>query len=262
MTRASWRTAFAASLLAAALGAPAGAAGDAAVAGSTRCQVAHPTRAFGQELPRARAAFREGRTLTVVALGSSSTIGVGASSPEASYPAVLQAELARLLPGHDIKVVNQGVAGNSALQMFHRIDEDVLEEQPSLVIWQTGVTDAINDIGVDKFKRILRKGIAKLREAGIDVVLMDQQPLPRAERYPLYQDYLAALREVAAETDTPVFRRFDVMTELLGDGRLRHDEVFAADSQHMVDGGYYCIGMALARSIAEKLSPRAAEAVR
>lgn len=262
MTRTGWTTALAAGLLAAALTVPAGAAGEAVAAGSARCQVANPTRGFSQELTAARAAFREGRTLTIVALGSSSTLGVGASTPEASYPAVLQTELARLLPGHDIKVVNQGVAGNSALQMFHRMDEDVLSEEPALVVWQTGVSEAINDIGIDKFKRILRKGIAKLREAGVDVVLMDHQPLPRAERYPMYQDYLAALREVAAETDTPVFRRFDVMTELLGDGRLRQDEVFAADSQHMVDGGYYCIGMALARSIAEKLSPRAAEMVR
>ncbi|WP_204350940.1 SGNH/GDSL hydrolase family protein, partial [Serratia marcescens] len=84
-----------------------------------------------------------------------------------------------------IKVINQGVGGNSALQMFHRMDEDVIEESPSLVIWQTGVNDAIQDVGIDRFKRILRKGIVKLREAGTDVVFMDHQPVPRAERYPL-----------------------------------------------------------------------------
>ncbi len=64
------------------------------------------------------------------------------------------------------------------------MDSDVLEERPRLVVWQTGVYDAIHDIGVEKFKRILRKGIAKLREASIDVVLMDQFPVPRAERFP------------------------------------------------------------------------------
>ncbi|WP_204321745.1 hypothetical protein, partial [Streptococcus pneumoniae] len=69
----------------------------------------------------------------------------------------------------------------------------------------TGVNDAIQDVGIDRFKRILRKGIVKLREAGTDVVFMDHQPVPRAERYPLYRDYLMALREVAAETRTPVY---------------------------------------------------------
>ncbi len=240
----------------------AGAAEDQGAAGRSRCAVSGELRAFTQDLPHARAALREGRTLTIVALGSSSTQGVGATSPETGYPAVLQAELTRLLPGHDIKVINQGVGGNSALQMFHRMDDDVLEESPALVIWQTGVNDAIQDIGIDRFKRILRKGIVKLREAGTDVVFMDQQPLPRAERYPLYHDYLMALREVAAETRTPVYRRFDVMAELLRGGRLRNDEIFSADSLHMVDGGYFCVGTTLARTIAEKLSPRAAEAAR
>ncbi|WP_204350860.1 hypothetical protein, partial [Klebsiella pneumoniae] len=72
----------------------------------TRCAVSGELRAFTQDLPNARAALREGRTLTIVALGSSSTQGVGATSAETSYPAVLQAELTRLLPGHDIKVIN------------------------------------------------------------------------------------------------------------------------------------------------------------
>jgi acyl-CoA thioesterase I len=235
-----------------------GAAGDDTATGRARCAVSGELRAFSQDLPNARAALREGRTLTVVALGSSSTQGVGASSTETNYPSVLQGELSRLLPGHDIKVINHGVGGDSALQMFHRMDNDVLEEEPELVIWQTGVNDAIHDIGIDKFKRILRKGVAKLREAGIDVVFMDQQPVPRADRYPLYQEYLTALREVAIETRTPVYRRYDVMAELLRDGRMRPDEVFSADSLHMVDASYFCVGISLARTIAEKLSPRAA----
>ena len=142
------------------------------------------------------------------------------------------------------------------------MEADVIDEGPKLVIWQTGVNDAINDIGLDRFKRILRKGIAKLREAGADVVLMDHQPLPHIERYPFYRDYLAALREVAAETNTPVFRRFDVLGRLLQDGRLEPDEMFSSDALHRVDGSYFCVGTTLARTIAEKLSPRAAEVLR
>jgi acyl-CoA thioesterase I len=223
-----------------------------------RCAVSASLRSFGGELPHAREALRDGKALTIVALGSSSTAGTGASSDQTTYPAVLQAEMQRLLPGHEISVINRGVGGNSAMQMYHRMDDDVLSEEPSLVIWQTGVNDAIGDIGLERFKRMLRKGIAKLREANVDVVLMDHQPLPRVERYPAYADYLAALREVAAETGTPVYRRYDVMTELLRDGRLRQDEIFSSDALHMVDGSYFCVGATLARSLVEKLAPRAA----
>jgi acyl-CoA thioesterase-1 len=224
-----------------------------------RCAVSTDVRTFAQDLSHARSAIADGEKLIIVALGSSSTQGVGASSEAASYPSVLQDELTRLLPGHDIRVVNAGIGGNSAHQMYLRLDSDVLEEGPKLVIWQTGVTDAIHDIGLDRFKRILRKGITKLREAGVDVVLMDHQPLPHSDRYPFYRDYLAALREVAAETATPLFRRYDVLNQLLTDGRLVPDEMFSSDALHRVDGSYFCVGVTLARTIAEKLSPRAAE---
>ncbi|MEI8145895.1 MAG: GDSL-type esterase/lipase family protein [Alphaproteobacteria bacterium] len=227
-----------------------------------RCNVVAALRSFGQDLPQARAAIRDGRELTIVALGSSSTAGSGASNPNATFPAVLESELSRLLPGHEVRVINRGVGGNTALQMFHRMDDEVLDEHPALVIWQTGVNDAIVDLGLDRFRRILRRGIAKLRESGADVVMMDHQPVPRVERYPLYADYLAALREVATETGTAVYRRYDVMNTLLQDGRLTENELFGPDNLHMVDASYFCVGVTLARTLAEKLSPRSVETVR
>ncbi len=234
------------------------AAGASELRADTACTVAREMRGFAGDLAASRSLIADGGKLTVVALGSSSTFGVGSSSQDRTYPAILRQELGRLLPGHQIEVVNAGIAGNSAHQMYQRIDDDVLGEEPKLVIWQTGIFDAINDVGIDRFKRILRKGIAKLREAGVDVVLMDQIPLPRMERFPSYPAYVAALHEVAVETGTPVFRRNDMVAMLLGEGRLRPEEVLPAEGQqHQVDASYYCVGVNLARTLAEKLSPRA-----
>lgn len=221
------------------------------------CTVAREVRSFDGDLPQARTAIAAGQKLTVVALGSSSTLGSGASSDGRTYPAVMREELVRRLPGHEIEVTNAGIGGNSAHQMYQRIDSDVLQEQPRLVIWQTGVHDAINDIGIEKFKRILRKGIAQLREGGADVVLMDQFPLPRPERFPSFAAYVAALHEVATETATPVFRRYAMLEVLLAERRLKPEELLPMGSQHLVDASYYCVGVNLARTLAEKLSPRA-----
>ncbi len=221
------------------------------------CTVARELRSFAGDLPQARAAIADGQRLTVVSLGSSSTMGTGASSDERAYPAVMRDELARLLPGHEIEVTNAGIGGNSAHQMYQRMESDVLQEQPRLVVWQTGVHDAIHDIGVEKFKRILRKGIARLREGGADVVLMDQFPVPRAERFPTFAAYVTALHEVAAETGTPVFRRYAMLEMLLAERRLKPEELLPMGSQHLVDASYYCVGVNLARTLAEKLSPRA-----
>lgn len=236
----------------------ASAAGASELRSDTGCSVARTLRSFDGDLSASRSAIADGGKLTVVALGSSSTFGVGSSSNDRTYPAILRQELGRLMPGHEIEVVNAGVAGNSAHQMYQRIDDDVLGEEPKLVIWQTGIFDAINDVGVDRFKRILRKGIAKLREAGVDVVLMDQIPVPRMERFPSYPAYVAAMQEVGAETGTPVFRRNDMVAMLLAEGRLRPEEILPSEGQqHQVDASYYCVGVNLARTLAEKLSPRA-----
>lgn len=225
-----------------------------------RCDAGPDVRRIVGDLPYSRAAVAEGRVLTIVTLGSTSTLGAGASSEAASYPGVLESELSRQLPGHVLRVVNAGVASNSAHQMYMRLDDDVLSEEPRLVIWQTGVNDAIHDVGVDRFKRILRKGIGRLREAGVDVVLMDLHPLRQMERYPVYGDYQAALHQVALETGTPVFRRFALLGALLADGRLRQEEIVSGgEAGHAVDSGYFCLGTNLARSLAEILSPRAVQ---
>lgn len=230
--------------------------------GLARCAVSSDIRGFTGDLSHARDAIRDGKALVIVTLGSSSTAGSGASSEANTYPAVLEAELARLLPGHEIRVINRGVGGQSATQMYHRIEDEVLSESPALVIWQTGVNDAIQDVGLDRFRRILRKGVAEIRAGGADVLFMDHQPIPRMERYPFYTDYLHALRDVGAEIGAPVYRRFDVMRSLLVDGRLKEEELFSRDNLHQVDASYYCVGVTLARSIAEKVSARPLETVR
>ena len=67
-----------------------------------------------------------GQPLTIVAIGSSSTAGAGASSPAMSYPSRLEVELKALLPRADITVVNRGVNGEESRDMLARFDRDVI----------------------------------------------------------------------------------------------------------------------------------------
>jgi acyl-CoA thioesterase I len=59
-----------------------------------------------------------GHSVTIVALGSSSTAGAGASGPAASYPNRLEAELKARFPGVAITVLNRGVNGDVAADML------------------------------------------------------------------------------------------------------------------------------------------------
>src|SRR5262245_17993314 len=64
---------------------------------------------LAQVLPRVAQRIADGRPLKIVALGSSSTEGVGASSRANSYPSRLEAELRARFPGQEIIVVNLGI---------------------------------------------------------------------------------------------------------------------------------------------------------
>src|SRR3954447_10389163 len=60
--------------------------------------------------------------LTILAMGSSSTEGVGASSPAASYPSRLEAELRKRFPDVDIRVINRGKGGEDAPDELARLE--------------------------------------------------------------------------------------------------------------------------------------------
>jgi hypothetical protein len=49
--------------------------------------------------------------ITIVAVGSSSTEGAGASSKTANYPTRLEAKLRKRFPGHPITVLSRGIGG-------------------------------------------------------------------------------------------------------------------------------------------------------
>ena len=71
-----------------------------------------------RSLEHAPVHFREriaqGKPLKIVAIGSSSTSGAGASSSAATYPSRLEAELKAQLPGLPITVLNKGIGGEEA----------------------------------------------------------------------------------------------------------------------------------------------------
>src|SRR4051812_32009230 len=94
-------------------------------------------------LPRVAKLIARGEPIKIVAFGSSSTFGTGASTPAATYPSQLQIALERLFPNSPVTVANRGIPGERVSDMMKRFRRDVLEEQPDLLIWQTGTNSAL-----------------------------------------------------------------------------------------------------------------------
>ncbi len=200
-------------------------------------------------LTRSAERFEAGQKLVIVAIGSSSTAGAGASTPTASYPSRLEAELKTRAPGIDIRVINRGKGGEDAPEELARLDRDVIAQHPDLVIWQVG-TNAIlrrDDLSIDA--ALIRRGVDMLKNAGIDVVLMDLQYAPLVLDRPGYATMQEIVAEIAEQAQIGLFRRFALMRHW-----QRADEagvqMIAADGLHMNDASYGCLAASLADALA------------
>ena len=116
-----------------------------------------PLRSVRWSTPRASSP--RGKPLKIVALGSSSTYGAGASTSAASYPSRLADELSRRFPGHEITVLNRGVNGDEAADMLARLDTAVVAEKPDLVFWQVGTNSVLRDKALLPHAPLLHEGL-------------------------------------------------------------------------------------------------------
>jgi acyl-CoA thioesterase-1 len=199
-------------------------------------------------LQHLRAALQHDREAVVVTLGSSSTEGIMASDPAHSYPAALQAALERALPRIHIAVLNRGVGGQDAPEELTRIQADAIAVHPQLVIWQVGANGALRNANPDEFRRMVTEGVTRLQEAGIDVILMDNQHSPRIDAAPEHGVLNAVLAEVAKETGSGLFSRAGLMAAWDHEG-APSIEFIASDGLHHNDHGYACVAGALADAI-------------
>lgn len=214
-----------------------------------RCGTPDDVLSLNAPLPRTVDKVRRGKTLTIVALGSSSTAGIGASRPEHAYPSRLAAMLQADYPGLRIRVVNRGIGGETGSDMEARIDRDVLAEKPDLVIWQVGSNSVLRDEDPEIEIAAVRRGIARIEAAGSDVMLMDMQYAPAVLSHQRYRAMEHGLAATAHGADVPLFHRFAMMRQWAEDGQMSLQLMLSADRLHMTDASYDCLARALDRSL-------------
>jgi hypothetical protein len=135
-------------------------------------------------LPHVASKLVAGQPVVIVAFGSSSTAGYGATSPEFNYPNRLAAQLRRQYPTADISVVNAGKGGEDAPEMMKRLQTSVIDMHPDLVIWQVGTNAVLRNLDPDETAKLVEEGITRIQAVGADVVLIDPQYSPRSTSTP------------------------------------------------------------------------------
>jgi acyl-CoA thioesterase I len=197
------------------------------------------------------ARMEQRKPLTVVAVGSSSTQGVGASVPGLSYPSRLEADLKERFPDSDVQVVNRGKSGEDAAEELARLDRDVIAEHPDLVIWQVGTNAVLHRDDLAADDEMIERGVARLKQSGSDVILMDLQYAPRVIARPAYATMEQLIAEAAERAHVGLFRRFEIM-RYWQDSAQPADapKMIGPDGLHMTDRGYGCLAANLAEALA------------
>jgi lysophospholipase L1-like esterase len=202
-------------------------------------------------LPRIAHKLAAGAPITVVAIGSSSTAGAGASKPELSYPSRLQAELTAEFPRHRFKVINRGVNGEEIRDMLRRFDAAVLAEKPDLVLWQLGTNAVLREHPMDDHGANIREGLMKVRAQGADVVLIDPQFAPKVIAKPDADKMVRLIALTAKSENVDLFQRFEVMRHWRDDDHIGFESFLSPDLLHMNDWSYGCLAKWLGAAIAE-----------
>lgn len=208
------------------------------------------SKAMGS-LPHVANKLVAGQPVVIVAFGSSSTAGYGASSPDFNYPNRLAAQLRRQYPTANITVINAGVGGEDAPEMMKRLQTQVIDVHPDLVIWQVGTNAVLRNLDPGETARIVEDGITRIQAAGdADIVLVDPQYSPRVtERPESASKMVKLLGKVAELRHVGIFPRFEVMRDWHEKQSLPVESFVIADGLHMNDWGYACFAQLLGDDI-------------
>jgi acyl-CoA thioesterase I len=220
-----------------------------AFGGAVACDVPDELMQVDEKLLRLAERLRAGEPVKIVAIGGASTTGLAAGSSELAYPHRLQEILARWYPTSPITVVNRGVPRQTAQQMLERFPSDVIAEDPVLVIWETGTTDAVRGVGVDDFAATLQTGIDDLRARGIDIMLVDMQFSHSTATVIDFERYLNTLHRIGDVNDVNVFPRFEMMRYWSEQNVFNFDGVAKDERAGLAAKVYECIAGDLAEAI-------------
>jgi acyl-CoA thioesterase I len=208
---------------------------------------------------RIRERIAKGLPLKIVAIGSSSTFGTGASSSAATYPSRLESELKAKLPGIPVTVLNKGIGGEEANQMVARFDADVIDESPDLVVWQVGSNSVLLNHAAPG--TIIHDGVERLKSSGTEVVLMNPQYAPKIlAKGEAAQRSVDVITATARDEEVGLFDRFATMRYWYEQENLPFEHFMTADGVHMNDWGYACVAKLIASAIVDGARPPAATA--
>lgn len=166
----------------------------------------------------------------LICFGDSLTQGVGALTGQ-SYPDFL----AENLP---FPVINAGKAGDTTFDALARIDWEVIEKDPFLVIIEFGANDYLKGIQIENTIKNLEKIIDKIQQAGAAVVILEVKVTFPDDKY------LPSLEQLVKQ------KQVYLISDALN-GIYQNKTLMSSDNMHPNEYGYKI----LAEKILKEINP-------
>ena len=205
--------------------------------------------------------------LTIVSLGDSITLGTRAGvTDEQTFSHLLEQKL--IASGREVRVVNQGVGGETTAGALARLDRDVLALKPAIVVVMYGTNDCWVDAGKkesrlseEEFERNLTELVKRLRAAGVEPILMTEPCYAR--KSPAnglgehgnrrLSSYMDACRHIAMRQDVLLvdnYREWLSESERRGGRGLGDIEDLTTDGYHPNPAGHAFIANTMFKALA------------
>jgi acyl-CoA thioesterase I len=164
---------------------------------------------------------------TIVCLGDSITFGYGAD-PQGDYPALL----AKMI---NLPIVNAGIDGDTSVEALARLQSDVLDREPFMVIVELGGNDFLRKIPLEDTLSNMKKIIDAIQAKGAMVAVVD------ISTSMIFREYGSAFYKLAREEGAIFIPGF--LSGIITNPRLKSDFI------HPNSDGYKVIAQRVYRAI-------------
>ena len=178
----------------------------------------------------------QGEAIKIVGFGDSTMYGTGLSSNEKSIPTMLQEKL-RYMYGNAVSVINSGLPGSGAKEMYERIDEKVISEKPDIVIFWSGLNDA-ERFSIEDYNEYCDKIFKKLKNNNIEILVCS--PICSMKNTDNFKHkvkyYAETIKKKASQYNLYFIDMFEEFSKLFDTGELLEDAFI--DEIHPKQLGY------------------------
>lgn len=151
--------------------------------------------------------MKAGQPIRFVALGDSITAGVGAAQP---YTSLVQTRLRGAYGNPRIEWLNAGGSGDTAEKGLVRLERDVLDQAPDVVLVEFGWNEIRSGVSPERFEKAMREIVSRIRQSTqAEVFLMTTTHVNVSLAHWKIRKRNRIIRSLASELETGLIDLFE-----------------------------------------------------